>query len=209
VRRREFIAGLGGAAAWPMVARAQVAGIPLLGFLHAGAADEYSNMKSAFIGGLLSTGFADGQNVTIEYRWANNQINRLPELAAELVRRQVALIFAAGSSGVVLAAKSASSTIPIVFEFGADPVALGLVASLNRPGGNITGVTNLSVELIPKQVQMLREMLPTAVSMAALINPTLPTAEFQTRALVAAARVLQLELRILWPAPGSVDTRLS
>jgi putative tryptophan/tyrosine transport system substrate-binding protein len=212
MRRREFIVGLASTAAWPVVARAQhpavpvIGAIPLLGFLHAGAADEYSNMKSAFIRGLLSTGFADGQNVTIEYRWANNQVNRLPEFAAELVRRQVALIFAAGSSGAALAARSASSTIPIVFEFGADPVGLGLVASLNRPGGNITGVTNLSVELVPKQLQMLHEILPTAVSMAALINPTLPTAEFQTMELLAAARMLRLELRILH---ASVDAELT
>jgi len=197
MKRRTFIAGLGGAAAWPLAARAQQTSKPVIGFLHSGSSDEYSQLKLAFNQGLRSTGFIDGQNVTIEYRWANNRFDRLPGLAAELVQRQVALIFTGGSSAAALVARSASSTIPIVFQSGSDPVQIGLVTSLNRPGGNITGTSNLGVELEAKRLEMLHELLPTAATMAALLNPMVTTVEFQTTELQSAARTLGLQIQVL------------
>jgi ABC-type uncharacterized transport system substrate-binding protein len=197
IERRKFLATLGGAAAaWPLAARAQQAAMPIIGFLNSQSPGVYAPMAAAFHQGLEEIGFVEGQNVAIEYRWAQGRSDRLRALAAELVRRQVALIVAAGSSSA-LAAKAETTTLPIVFSAAVDPVAIGLVASLDRPGGNVTGVTNMSVELVQKQVEMLHELVPTATVTAALLNPTFPGSESQSRDLQAAARKLGLQLHVL------------
>jgi putative tryptophan/tyrosine transport system substrate-binding protein len=157
MRRREFIAGLGSAAAWPVVSRAQQPSIPVIGYLGTHSADDdYKIITVPFFRGLMENGYVEGHNVAVEYRWAENQLDRLPALAADLVRRGVAVILASGTPAT-LAAKAATTTIPIVFSSGTDPVASGLVASLNRPGANLTGIANLGTELEPKQLQLLRE----------------------------------------------------
>jgi putative ABC transport system substrate-binding protein len=194
MRRRQFIAGLGSAAAWPVVARAQQPVVPLIGFLSAQSADlEYKLFVVPFLQGLKETGYVEGQNVAVEYRWAENQFDRLPALAADLVRRRVAVI-AVGTTEPALAAKAATATTPIVFSTGGDPVALGLVASLNRPGGNLTGITNLYSELGPKRLQLLRELIPDTALFGVLANPSFPDIQSQIADLRAAARALGLQL---------------
>jgi putative tryptophan/tyrosine transport system substrate-binding protein len=177
MRRREFIAGLASAAAWPVVARAQQAAMPVIGLLSSNTRESDALRMTAFRRGLSETGYVEGRNVAIEYRWAEGQYDLLPEMAASLVKRQVALIFAPGNIAGVVAARGATTTIPIVFSIGADPVAAGLVASLNRPGGNLTGMTILGAELGPKRLEILHELMPTAAVIGALINPTDPTVE--------------------------------
>ena len=167
----------------------------MIGFLNGGSAWEYARAAAAFRQGLSETGYVEGHNVLVEYRWAEGHYERLPELAADLVRRQVTVI--AANTQAVPAAKAATTTIPIVFATSADPVAAGFVASLNRPGGNVTGVSSLSVEIGPKRLQLLHEMVPTATVMAVLINPTNPNAEAQSSAMQAAARDIGLQLHVL------------
>jgi putative ABC transport system substrate-binding protein len=197
MRRREFVTLLGGAAAWPLTARAQQTAMPVIGFLSSASPQSYAHEVAAFRQGLKEVGHVEGQSIAIEYRWAEGQYERLPLLAAELVRRQVAVI-ATTSTPAAFAAKAATTTIPIVFEIGFDPVALGLVASLNRPGSNLTGVTNLSVEVGLKQLGLLHEMVPAATTVALLVNPTdRALAEVVTRDAQLAAGKLGLQLHVL------------
>jgi putative tryptophan/tyrosine transport system substrate-binding protein len=196
MKRREFIAMLAGAAAaWPLAARAQQPAMPVIGFLSSASAAGYQALAMAFRRGLSEIGYVEGRNVTIEYRWAENQYDRLPALAAELVRRQVDVIAANGPAA--LPAKAATTTIPIVFAAGFDPVDLGLVSSLHRPGGNVTGTSMLNVEVVPKRLQLLNELVPAATVMALLVNPSNPNTANQSRDLQAAARTLGLQLHIL------------
>jgi putative ABC transport system substrate-binding protein len=198
VRRREFITLLGSAAAWPLAARAQQqAAMPVIGFLGSASAGPYARMMAAFRQGLNETGYVESRNVAIEYRWAEGQNDRLPALAADLVRRQVTVIATTGTPET-LAAKAATATIPIVFQVGIEPVQVGLVASLSRPGGNLTGVTNLNVEVGPKRLELLQEVVPTATLMALLVNPTSPNlTESTTKDALAAARTLGVQLHVL------------
>ena len=197
MQRREFITLLGGAATWPLAARAQQPAMPVIGFLRNTAATGSKPIVTAFFQGLKEAGFVDGQSVATEYRWADNQNDRLPALAADLIRRQVAVIVAAGIPAA-LAAKAATTTIPIAFEVGADPIEAGLVASLNRPGGNLTGVTTVNVELAPKRLELVHEVLPTTRSIALLVNPTSPfNAERLSTDTQIAARTLGLQLYVL------------
>jgi putative ABC transport system substrate-binding protein len=196
LRRRSFLSLLGGAAAaWPLAVRAQQLAVPVVGFLNGASAWEYSRNAAAFRQGLSEAGFDEGRNVLIEYRWAEGHYERLPIFAAELVRRQVAAIFANGPA--VVAAKAATTTTPIVFASGFDPVASGLVASLNRPGGNITGFTSILDEVLPKRLQMLHELIPTATMIAVLSNPAYPSAETQRKELQTAAITLGLQVHLL------------
>ena len=198
MKRREFITLLGGAAAaWPLTARAQQPSIPVIGFLHSATSNSYAPMTAALDKRVNEAGYIHGQNVEIEYRWAEGQLDRLPELAADLVRRQVSVIFTGGGSDPSLAAKSATSKIPIVFANGTDPVEAGLVASLNRPGGNITGITFLNNTLGPKEVEAMHELAPKAAVIAVLINPKLSTAASQLKDVEMAARALGLQVQVL------------
>jgi putative ABC transport system substrate-binding protein len=197
MRRREFITLLGSsAAAWPLAARAQQAAMPVVGFLDLGSPRPDASYVATFRQGLATAGFVEGRTVAIEYRWANNQGRRLAPLAAELVQRQVAVIVALGGPAV-LAAKAATSTIPIVFGLGGDPIKFGLVASLSRPGGNMTGVALLSSELTGKRLDLLREMAPSATTVAYLTDPGARTSEEPTRDMLEAARALGRQAIIL------------
>ena len=199
VRRRDFFNFLGGVAVtWPLAARAQQPGMPVIGFLGSSSPDLFARPLSAFRQGLNETGYVEGRNVTIEYRWADGQNDRLPALAADLIRRQVNVIAAPGSTPAALAAKAATATIPVIFQVGTDPVAAGLVASLARPAGNVTGVTNINTELVPKRLELLRELIPTANIIALLVNPTSPfITESISKDLQSATRALGLQLHIL------------
>ena len=195
IRRRELICLLGGAAAaWPLAARAQQPAMPIIGFLNSASPAGYERMVAAFRQGLKETGYIESQNVAIEYRWADGQYDRVPALAAELVRRHVVVIVANTPGN--LAAKAATSTISIVFTTGGDPVQMGLVASLNRPGGNVTGVTQLASEVVGKRLEVAHEMVPTATVIAVLLNPTNPYTEAELRDLQAAAGKLGLQLQV-------------
>jgi len=198
MRRRDFFKVIGAlATAWPLAARAQQATMPVIGFLCATTAEGYAAPLAAFRRGLHEAGFIEGRNVAIEYRWAEDQNDRLPALAADLVRNQVTVIVAAGTPAT-LAAKAATSTIPIVFYIGVDPIEAGLVTSLARPGGNITGVTNLNADLVPKRLQLVHELAPTASVIALLVNPTSPTlAETSMKEAQVAAQTLGLQLHVL------------
>ena len=199
MRRRDFITLIGtAAAAWPLAARAQQPVMPVIGFLGSASPELSANLVRAFREGLSETGYVEGRNITIEYRWAGGQNDRLPALAADLVRRRVSVLAAPASTPAALAAKAATATIPVLFLVGTDPVAAGLVASLARPGGNVTGVTNLNTELGPKRLELLRELIPTAKIIALLVNPTSPfIAENISKDLQLTARTLGLELHIL------------
>jgi putative ABC transport system substrate-binding protein len=208
MKRREFITLLGGTvAAWPLAARGQQPAVPVIGFLGGASPDRWVGRLRAFHQGLSETGYVVGRNLAIEYRWAEGQNDRLPSLAAELVGRQVSVIAAPGSVPAALAAKAATTTIPIVFEIASDPVELGLVASLARPGGNITGVTSLNAQVGPKRLELLHELVPTATIVGLLVNPTNPNeAEPTTKNLQAAARSLGLEMHVLHAsAEGDFD----
>ncbi len=201
MKRREFIAGLGAAAAsslsWTLIAGAQRSATPIVGFLNAGSAEIYTLAVAAFRRALAEGGFVEGRNVRVEYRWADGQYDRLPALAAQLVDLGAAVI-AAGGGPAVLAAKAASATVPVVFSAAADPVQSGLVASLARPGGNVTGVTNLNVEVGPKRLELLREAVPSATSFAVLMNPSNPNRDsVRAREMQAAAHSLGVALQAI------------
>jgi putative tryptophan/tyrosine transport system substrate-binding protein len=198
MKRRKFIALLGSTAVtWPFAARAQQAALPVVGFLGPGSAESDAFRATAFRQGLTESGYVDGQNVTIDFRWAEDHLDRLPAMATDLVHRQVAVI-AATSTPAAVAVKAATNTIPIVFETASDPVKLGLVASLSRPGGNVTGVTSMGAEIAPKGLELLHELLPTARLMALLVNPADPAlAEPQARQVLSAANTLGIELHVL------------
>jgi putative ABC transport system substrate-binding protein len=197
MRRREFITLFGGAAvAWPLGARAQQPAMPVIGFLNGASPEEWAPQVAAFRQGLKEAGYVEGQNVMIEYRWAEGQYDRLPAQAADLVRRQVNVL-AATSTPAALAAKGATTTIPTVFTTAGDPVQLGLVPALSRPTGNITGITALDVEIAPKRLQLARELVPAATVMALLVNPTFSPTERMTRDLAVAAETFGLKLRVV------------
>jgi putative tryptophan/tyrosine transport system substrate-binding protein len=198
MNRREFIALIGGAAAWPFIARAQQPAISVIGLLGSESPDVWATRLRAFRQGLKETGYVEGQNAAIEYRWAESHNDRLPALAADLVRHPVTVIVAPGSTPAALAAKAATSTIPIIFWVGTDPIELGLVASLNRPEGNLTGLTTLNVGLVNKRVELLHEIIPGTSSVGLLINPTSPIlSKISTEEAQVAALSLGLELHVL------------
>jgi putative ABC transport system substrate-binding protein len=207
VRRREFITLLGGAAAWPLAAHAQQSTIPIVGYLHSDSPQTVVGLLAAFREGLSETGYIEGQNVAIEYRWAENDLSRIPELVADLVRRRVAVIATPGSSAAALAAKAATTTIPIVFSLGLDPVQLGLVDSLSRPGGNITGVNSMSNELVAKRLGLLHELLPAATHLGVLVNPQNPTTESLKKDVEAAATAIGPQIEFFTASTGAeIDT---
>jgi len=195
IRRRKFLATLGGAVSWPLAARAQQPAMPVIGFLNGASADGYAISARAFRQGLKDTGYVEGENVAIEYRWAEGQYDRLPAMAADLVRRKVDVI--AANSAAMLPARAATTTIPIVFVTSLDPVQLGLVASLSRPGGNVTGVTSLNVEVGPKRLELLHELVPAVNVIGLLVNPNNANAQTLSKDLQVAARKLGLQLHVL------------
>jgi putative ABC transport system substrate-binding protein len=200
MKRREFIAGLGTATScfvWLLAARAQTSAMPVIGFLSSRSPKDSGKIVAAFRNGLGEVGFTEGKNLSIEYRFAEGQLDRLPEMAADLVRRPVAVLAAVGGSTSALAAKKATSAIPIVFVIGGDPVALGLASSLSRPGGNATGMTIISADLAPKRLGLLRELVPSATNFAVLINPNTPEGRGQASDMHGAAQALGLKLRVL------------
>ncbi|TMJ78561.1 MAG: ABC transporter substrate-binding protein, partial [Alphaproteobacteria bacterium] len=198
MKRREFIRLVGGSvAAWPLVARAQQPAMPVIGFLHSGSLEPFAARIAAFHQGLGEAGFVEGRNVAIEYRWAHGQYDGLPALAADLVRRQVGVIAATGGAPSALAAKGATSTIPIVFVAGADPIKLGLVNNLNRPDTNITGLTAFTSELVPKRLELLHEVVQTAMTIALLVNPANAVTEIVVKDVQEAASTLGLQLRVV------------
>jgi putative ABC transport system substrate-binding protein len=197
IGRRQFISALGGVAAWPLAARAQQPPVPVVGFLNAASPLGYARQVSAFLAGLSEAGHVDGHDVVIQYLWAAGRNDRLPAMAADLVHSHVAVI-AATSTPAALAAKAATTTIPIVFETGADPIQLGLVPNLNRPGGNVTGVTQRNEEVVSKRLELLHELLPAARVIALLVDPTDPAlSEATTKQALASAQILGLELHVL------------
>ena len=198
IQRRDFITLLGGAAAsWPLAARAQQPAVPVIGYLYSGTPEASASWVAAFRKGLSESGFSEGHNVAIEYRWAYNDPARLPELAADLVRRRVAAIVTPGIAAGVLAAKAATATIPIVFRTGGDPIELGFVASLNQPGGNVTGINTMSLEIGAKRVGLLHELLPHAERFAVLLNPNDPNADHYTKDMQAAASTIGWQIEFL------------
>jgi putative ABC transport system substrate-binding protein len=211
MRRRDFIFLVGGVVAlsllWPLAARAQQPMVPVIGWLSEGTIETRREVFAAFHRGLAETGYVEGRNVAIEYRWTHEPHDRPAELAADLVRRQVAVIASTGGTPMALAAKAATSTIPIVFDVGVDPVEIGLVASLNHPGGNLTEVARLTVEVAAKRLELLHELVPAVASIGFLVNPSNPSSvDAQTRELQVAARVLGLRLLVLNASgPNDID----
>jgi ABC-type uncharacterized transport system substrate-binding protein len=202
MKRRAFISLLGGTAAWPLTARAQQAVLPVVGYLSARSPEDTVHLVAAFHKGLGETGFVDGRNVTVEPSWALGQYERLPTMAADFVRRQVAVIVATGGEPAALAAKAATSTIPIVFAIGGDPVKQALAASLSRPGGNTTGITLLTNQLEPKRLGLLRQWFPQATTIGFLLNASFPPSEGQLKDVQTAARAIDLQIRVL---PANTD----
>jgi putative tryptophan/tyrosine transport system substrate-binding protein len=196
LRRRDFIALVGGAAAWPLAARAQQAAMPVIGFMNSATAGELANRVAAFRTGLAELGFVEGHSVLIEYRWAEGHFDQLPALASDLVRRGVAVIAATGGLASARAARSATATIPIVFTTGSDPIEAGLVMSLNRPGGNVTGASLMSSNLVGKRIEILRDLLPNAETIAVLANAGNPSANFEVDEAQTAARLLGLKIHV-------------
>jgi len=197
IKRREFIIAVGGAAVWPLAARAQQAAMPVIGFLSSRSPGESAGLVAAFRDGLGEAGFVEGQNVIIAFRWAEGHYDRLPTLAAELVQLRVAVLFTAGGPPSAFAAKAATQTIPIVFSAAIDPDRIGLVTSLNRPGGNITGMSLFPSELAAKSVQLLKQLLPTATLIAYLVNPSNPSAPVYASEASTAAKTLGIAIRVL------------
>jgi putative ABC transport system substrate-binding protein len=198
MRRRDFIALVGGAAVWPLAARAQQPAMPVIGYLGSETPDLFATRLTAFRQGLGATGFDEGRNVAIEFRWADGQPGRLPALAADLVRRQVAVIAAPGSAAAGLAAKAATTTIPVVFETGLDPIEAGLVKSLNRPDGNVTGITSLNADVVPKGLELLHELIPQAKKFSVLVNRDYAViADIIMKGVEASSRAFGLELQVL------------